>query len=436
MNATTARKGIDFDRLNHILIPKTRARRERWRKSRAAKLAAPLYALYMRLSAEGRAFAAIAAISSLFALEARRTDAYLLWGVLTALLASSLLFGRTARLEGVRAVVQAPPRITVGDELTFTMTVRNETDRPVESLRFAGPFLPWEGTWLRSRAALALVARGKSERATMRARFRERGEPVLGPFHAAALLPLGLAMGPALWIKAPHFLVVPKRAAVADIVVPRTTRRAVQGTAFSMRAGDSRDFLGVKPYSAGDPLRDLHAKTWARTGVPIVRQYEQEDAPEITVLLDTGVTGSGSADEESFEAAIEVVCGIAEALTRGQARLTGLVTNDTLVLPRAYGHLNVDRVLDAMALVRSGKPFEAARAISQIEPLLKQSSLVLLVCLGFGPEHEKTQEAIQRRGVACRALAVGSAEKGAIADSANVRSMSPEAIRRGKLVQI
>lgn len=391
----------------------------------------------MRISSEGHAFAAIAALSSLFALEARRTDAYLLWGALTALIASSLLLGRTARLDGVRAVVEAPARITVGDDVAFAIVIRNETKRAIESLRFVGPFLPWEGAWVQRRAALPLVQAGKTARAILRARFRERGEPALGTFHAAALLPLGLAMGPAMWIRAPHFLVVPKRANVADIFVPQSTRRVVEGAALTMRAGDSRDFLGVKPYTPGDPLRDLHAKTWARTGIPIVRQYEQEDAPEVTVLLDTGVTGVGDATEASFEAAIEVVCGVAESLARGPARLAAIVANEALVLPRTHGrHLTVERVLDAMALVRNGQAFTAERALAQLDRHLRRSSLVLIVSLGYGPEHEKAKREIQERGVPCRVLAIGSGERESIAARPDVRFMGAAEIREGKRVDL
>lgn len=429
--ATTARKRIDFDRLNHILIPKSRVRRERWRNSRAAKVAGAFYALYMRLSVEGRVFAAMAAVSSLFALEARRTDAYLLWGILSALLASSFLFARTARLSDVRGTVTAPPRITVGDEIVFTITMRNESSRRLEALRFTGPFLPWGGTWVARGAALTQVPQGRASRATLCARFRERGEPALGTFHAAALVPLGLTMGPALWLKAPHFLVVPRRANVLDIVLPRTAMRAVQGAAAILRAGDSRNFLGVRPYRPGDPLRDLHARTWARTGTPIVRQYEQEDLPEVTVILD--VEAQATMDgEEAFEAAIEAVCGIAEALTRTHARLASIFSNELLLLPESRGHAVVDRVLDTMAVVRPGAPFNADRVLSSLESPLRQAALVLLVTLGWKDEHKVLQQRLRERGIACRALAVtdGPGVDGAAEE--DVTNMAAREIRSGK----
>jgi len=39
--------------------------------------------------------------------------------------------------------------------------------------------------------------------------------------------------------------------------------------------GDATDLLGVRPYRPGDPVRDLHARSWARHGSPMVREYQE-----------------------------------------------------------------------------------------------------------------------------------------------------------------
>ncbi|MFO0667579.1 MAG: DUF58 domain-containing protein [Polyangiaceae bacterium] len=402
--SAASRKRLDFDRLNHILIPKSRAGRERWRRGRAARIAVPLYAFYMRLSSEGRAFAAMACVASLFALEARRTDAYVLWGALTAIVGASLLFGRAARLERVRIVATAPPRITVGEELVLSIQAHNDDSRVVDTLRFTGPFLPWEGKWLVGRTAMSRIAPRKSERAVLRATFRERGEPSLGSIHAAALLPFGLALGPAVWVAAPRFLVVPKRAHVADIRIPKMTRRVTAGTTQALRVGDSRDFLGLRPYAAGDPLRDLHVKTWARTGVPIVRQYEQENVPEVAVLLDA--TSEASTPERG-EAAIEVVCGIAETLGRSTARLSALLAHGKLeVVPPGRSQQALDRVLDVMACLGPFEPLEKDAALESIEARIPSWTLVIIVCAARKEAHERLAAEIRNRGVECRIFEV------------------------------
>lgn len=70
---------------------------------------------------------------------------------------------------------------------------------------------------------------------------------------------------------------------------------AVEDTPSKHHAGviGEREYKDLRPYRAGDSLRDVHWKLTARTGRPIVREYEFSAASVKTVAIDwTGTCGA------------------------------------------------------------------------------------------------------------------------------------------------
>jgi uncharacterized protein (DUF58 family) len=113
--------------------------------------------------------------------------------------------------------------------------------------------------------------------------------------------------------------------------------------------GDSLELLGLRPYRAGDPVRDLHAPTWARLGEPVVRSYQAHEVARVAVVLDADL-----ADEDRLEGAISVVAGLLADAAGSGADLELVVLDDdhpgVIELGRGRGAL--DQALDALACVR------------------------------------------------------------------------------------
>src|SRR5262249_31367271 len=149
----------------------------------------------------------------------------------------------------------------------------------------------------------------------------------LDPFTAAAVVPLGLACGPRRSSDGVKLYVVPKIANVTRLPLAMATKHQPGGVALASKAGESMDLLGVRPYKPGDPVRDLHARTWARTGEPAVREYQQEYFTRVGVVLDTSFSAR---DPDALEAAIELAAGVIAKLTRGEALIDVLVVGDVV----------------------------------------------------------------------------------------------------------
>lgn len=421
---------VNFARLNHILIPTTKSGRDRFRRSIAGRAARPAMWLYASLSDEGRTIALAAVVVGALGLDVARTETYLLWAVVTALLAASLAVARAFAAPGLRVEVVAPPRVTVGERAVLAIELHNAGDEELASLRVRGPFLPWDGAWTTPRPRLASLPPGARARLEVGARFVARGEHHLDAFDVARLVPLGLAMGPACVSAGTRFLVVPRIANVTRISLALGRRLQPGGVALASRTGESMDLLGVRPYRAGDRIRDLHAKTWARRGQPIVREWQDEHFTRVGVVLD-----ASAKDERTFEAAISLAAGVVARLSRGEALIDVLIVGERvhdLTIGRSLGFL--DQALDLLACAERTPPATVDALLARIHAHLARLSAVVVVT----PEWDggRLAERVRAHGVSTLvALVRPDGDLGA-PPGPEVRVASVTAIERGEALAL
>ncbi|MDB5214388.1 MAG: hypothetical protein JWO86_2315 [Myxococcaceae bacterium] len=396
---------IDFARLNHILIPKGKEERDRFRESRMGRLLIPFVGLFWgSLTDEGRSLLVVTFLVGAVSVDVRNTTGYVFFSLLVGLVAGSLAAALRLRLVDVALAVDAPRRVTVGEPVTFTIActrARSAASRR-DPVRVRGPFLPWDGAWLDEAPAEIVVGAGGSGSAQMRARFVARGLHHLDPFTAAAVAPGGLACGPRRPSAAVKLHVVPRVANVVRLPFTVAARHQPGGVALASKSGEAMDLLGIRPYRPGDPVRDLHARSWARTGVPVVREYQQEYFTRVGVVLDTDID-----DSERLEAAIELAAGVIAHLSRGEALVDVLVVGDAvheLTLGRSLGTL--DQALELLASVERGRTLAASQLLGRLEPYLGRLSTVVVIALTDGPESTALERGIENRGIACTTLLV------------------------------
>ena len=431
---------MNLARFNHVLIPSTKAERDKRRRGPLGRiLVEPLAKTYYALSPEGRAAFALAAVAAFSGLDVERSQSSMLWALLFSLILVTLAVRRLFALQGVTIRVSAPERIMAGEQAHFEVCLENRSEREHHAVHVDGPFLPWDGAWRRATASLRQLLPGESRRVTLTARFEARGPHELDQFSASALVPLRLTRGPRLWSAGTRFTVVPRVAPVEPLSLPPAPCYQQGGVARASHTGESLELVGVRPYREGDRLRDLHAKTWARTGKPAVREYHQEYFSRVGVVLDTDGTKTR---EEEFEAGISLTAGIVSRLFQSEALIDLLITGDqlhALTLGRSLGYL--ERALDQLASVQPGPPFEAPRVEHLLGPRLSRLSNVILVSPGWDSARDALVRAIERSGVGCRCVAVCAPKRPRaplLSDRVRVLSSSEvrEACETGKAVTL
>jgi uncharacterized protein (DUF58 family) len=239
------------------------------------------------------------------------------------------------RLEVRRRVARA----TAGEPARIAYEVRNGNRRlPAFSIEAGEERSPARG-WI------PVIPPGESGIARAERTWETRGVFPLETLTLSTSFPFGL------FIKE-RDMDVPGEA----VVWPRTNRRVREprpagqrvrrsGEAFAGQAGVRGEYRGLRPYRPGDDPRDVHWKTTARVGHPVVREYERDRSRALWLCLDLRAV-----EGDAAEAAVEIAAALAAgALRRGEA--FGLATQDARVAPGAGG-AQLERALDALARAR------------------------------------------------------------------------------------
>lgn len=392
----------ELARLNHIFIPAKKADRDRFRNGRFAKLLRPVFSLYFALSQEGRALFVMTILVGLASLDIHESQVYLLFAMLVGLVTASVASRLFFRAHGLSLRVEGPARVAVGETQRFVVTLENRGNEPLASLRLVAPFLPWDGKWLRSPDPVAAIRPQGRASVLADATFMARGEHHLDAFEAALLVPMGLALGPRRQSNDTRFLVVPRVPSVGPIRV--THRRAQHRDArVTSRAVGDDEFAGVRPYRAGDSLKHLHARTWARTGVPHVRTYvaERSDRVGIVVWVD-----GDDAKESTKEAALTLAAGVAaRLLAQGEGVDRLVIDSEVFVVAPRSGRAALDAVLDRLAV------FATTTNEVDIEPTLSEAasslSSLVLIAADDSPRRRRLLAELERVGIPLRWVVVG-----------------------------
>lgn len=171
-------------------------------------------------------------------------------------------------------------------------------------------------------------------------------------------------------------LVLPKRYPVGEISLSGTKKYQRGGVHLAMSVGDTEEFVSLREYRPGDPLRHIHWKSWAKIGKPVVKEFQDEFFVRHALILDTFT--EQKALDESFEAAVSVAASFACA-PRSHEVLLDLMFVGTAAycFTSGRGVAQTDKLLEILACVEActDQPF------NQLSPLVKEHAASLSGCL-------------------------------------------------------
>ncbi|HEX4792874.1 MAG TPA: DUF58 domain-containing protein [Humisphaera sp.] len=168
--------------------------------------------------------------------------------------------------------------------------------------------------------------------------------------------PFGLWMARRPVKIAQRLVVWPKAFSVAW--TPSGDSGGIVGVGMRGAAGTAGDFLGVRAYRRGDPLRLINWRQTARHGSLIVRELQETSQPHVRIILNTSAADYGNGGPDGArEWAIRTAASLLESWSERGVCISLKI--GSRLYPPAASRCDLERLLDGLAKISSsGEPLD------------------------------------------------------------------------------
>jgi uncharacterized protein (DUF58 family) len=388
-----------------------------------------------RLTTRGRYLFWATLAFGIIGVDTRRSQAFLLFAVCASalLLAFFLNVGRRPPLALACAL---PLRATAGRPVSVTASLEGPAGRGVRSLHVKLPRpIRWGSSLQITPAEQLLDVKPKqTARATFQLLPKRRGRYLMRGATVRRTDPIGLASGRPLKAPDQTLLVYPRYWSLADFSVPAGRRYQPGGIPLSSSTGDAIEFVGTREYREGDSLRNIHWRSWARRGEPVVKEHQEEYFCRIALILDTFQPKRSTPEHErSFEAAISVLASIADYYSRSEYIVDILAAGPEIYEVSAGRSLAyLENVLDVLACLEPCHEFPFEKISPSLFDRLQRITSVVAVLQDWDQPREDFLRRVKGLGTAVRALVVreGGPSKDwrSLADELEISAMTPQEV--------
>ncbi|MDP1612823.1 MAG: DUF58 domain-containing protein [Sulfuritalea sp.] len=417
-----------------------------------------------RLTPAGLALAGLAAFAAAFGIDTQSNLAHGLFVIGASLLAVDAASAAWLRRHTPALVARRrlPAFVTAGEAARYRLELRNTGTRRLRAARLVERLhQPWplpealasatvagQGfdrrvgypafmeLLRRLRAievdavALPALLPGQGREIDVAAHPVARGVAQFENLYLAQSGPLGLVeLRLPVGVAAESLAVLPARLAVD--LPPAGSQRHLQpgGISLAQHVGDAEEFRSLRDYRPGDPLRAIHWRSFARTGRPVVREYQEEFFSRHALVLDTVVPAGG---EAAFETAVSMAAWLVAQPRDADSLLDLMFVGDRVHrLTAGRGLGGADGLLRVLAGVA---PTSAASIVPLLASVERHSAQVASVVALFLNWDEPRRQAVRRlmaRGLRPTVLLVGAAELVDADDAAEfvgiLRHVAPQA---------
>jgi uncharacterized protein (DUF58 family) len=216
-------------------------------------------------------------------------------------------------------------------------------------------------------------------------------------------------------------LILPKRHELPAFQLPGTVKYQQGGVSMASSVGESEEFVSLREYRAGDSLRRLHWKSFAKFGKPIVKEFQDEFFVRHALLLDTfGPPAATELFEEAVSVAASVACAIQDQESLLELMFVGA---EAYCFTTGRGVGRVEKILEILASVQ----LCADKDFSELEQLVSdhmaQISGCVCVFLNWDESRQRLAQALRAREIPVKIFVITPDDKapdpGVMAAAAN-----------------
>ena len=207
--------------------------------------------------------------------------------------------------------------------------------------------------------------------------------------------------------------ILPRRYSIPPMTLGGNAQLQSGGNTVANTQGQSGDFTSIREYKPGDPIKHIHWKSWARTGKPIVKEYENLTLPRYALALDTfGTTYQSDQATQldqfhSFEDAVSIAASFAASIQTQQSAL------DTLFIGQQAHRFasSQDEATSAQALeILARASLSDENHSDDLEALIikqhKDLSLCIIIFTGWCEQRRQTVIRLHQAGIKLHIIAL------------------------------
>ena len=337
-----------------------------------------------KMTPPGKLLTAIIGIASIGTVSVEVPIYFVCFGFLGLIFAAEL----TGALMRPRLLVEPrwPATLTAGETATVPVRVTNRTWRPALDVMLTLLERPRRLRHVNGDVVVSRLGRGANYEMPLQLRPSRRGRLRVPAVDAHSTFPFNLVRIPGGRSAEVNLLVRPSFTPLASLRLPVDAAADVGEYAPSGEPGESIEYLGNREYTPGEPIRRLDFRAWARTGSPVVREYQNEQASRVGVVIDSYLPKRPRGGAKRIEAAISLGVAACDAILGAGYDVGVLATGTDLYAFDEPEPDRLGRLLDLLAELRptESPSYERMRddLLDEVAPL----AAVVVVAATASPE--------------------------------------------------
>lgn len=201
-------------------------------------------------------------------------------------------------------------------------------------------------------------------------------------------------------------LIFPRYINLGKVNLPGSRKYQPQGRALSNAVGESEEFLSLRDYRTGDPLKKIHWKSFARLNKPVIKEYHDEYCVRQGLILDTF---NSVKNDSLFEDAVSAATSFAMSCIQQDSILDLMFAGDKPYrFSAGRGSMTLVNMLEILACVQSTDRDNLDELQHLTVNFINECSVYICILLDWDERRKKLIRTLRQNGIAVLCVIITS----------------------------
>lgn len=231
-----------------------------------------------------------------------------------------------------------------------------------------------------------------------------RGYVYFDKTRLAKVDPLGLFQSQRKYENKGRLLILPKLYETPRLNMQGKRTYQQGGINNASSTGDSQEFISLRDYRPGDPIKSIHWKSYAKTNQPVVKEYNDEFFIRYGLILDTFLDNNS---DDIFEDAVSIAASFMTAQKEQDALLDLMfIGNNTYRFTSGRGLGGTENILEVLACIEPVYESNIKEMEIMVNEYSHECSGLICIFLNITEERQKFLEMLTYYNIPVKLLIV------------------------------